>query len=264
MAFAVEVRNLSKIYRVGDRAVPALRDVTFHVPQGRFVTLMGPSGCGKTTLLNLLAGLEPHTSGEIFLFGEPLHAMDDDRRTRMRRESLGFVFQFFHLLPAFSALENVELPLLLAGTPRREAWERARRMLEKTGLGDRLRHLPAQLSGGEQQRTALARALVHRPRLVLADEPTGNLDSASGAAVLDLLRRLAAEGEASVIMATHSREAADVGDTVVLLRDGRVTGVYPVRREPRRETQPRVDAGGKTFTTEDTENRKEGGKVDMP
>jgi len=228
MPFCVEVRNLTKAYGEGGRKTEALRNVTFNIQQGQFVSLMGPSGCGKSTLLHLMGGMEPPTSGDVRVLGEVLAPMNDDRLTLLRRGSIGFVFQFFHLLPTLTAQENVELPLILADKRHQEASRRAAEMLERVGLGDlRDRRIP-ELSGGEQQRVAIARALVHQPKLILADEPTGNLDSASGAAVLKLLRDLTARNGQTVVMATHSREAADQGDTVILLRDGQVTGIYPV------------------------------------
>jgi putative ABC transport system ATP-binding protein len=230
MAFCVEVRNLSKVYGEGARRVEALKDVTFNVPAGQFVSLMGPSGCGKSTLLNLLGGMETPTSGEVRMMGESLASMGDDPLTLLRRTSIGFLFQFFNLLPALSVLENVEVPLLLAGANRAEASQKAAGMLQKVGLGAAGGRDPRELPPGEQQRVALARALVHQPKLVLADEPTGNLDSAAGAAVLKLLRELTARQNQTVLLATHNREAADSGDTVILLRDGQVTGIYPVGR----------------------------------
>ncbi len=230
MAFCVEARNLSKVYGEGAGRIEALKDVTFNVPVGQFVSIMGPSGCGKSTLLHLLGGMETPTSGEVHLLGESLAALDDDRLTLLRRASIGFLFQFFQLLPTLSAIENVEIPLLLAGVPKADAASLAAEMLEKVGLGSVSARRPSEMSGGEQQRVALARALVHQPKLLLADEPTGNLDSVAGAAILKLLRELTARQNQTVILATHSREAADSGDTVILLRDGQVTGIYPVGR----------------------------------
>jgi putative ABC transport system ATP-binding protein len=230
MAFCVEARNLSKVYGEGAGRIEALKDVSFNVPDGQFVSIMGPSGCGKSTLLHLLGGMETPTSGEVRLMGESLASMGDDPLTLLRRTSIGFLFQFFNLLPTLSVLENVEVPLLLAGTRRAEASLKAAGMLQKVGLGAAGGRDPQELSAGEQQRVALARALVHQPKLVLADEPTGNLDSSAGAAVLKLLRELSARQNQTVLLATHNREAADSGDTVILLRDGQVTGIYPVGR----------------------------------
>jgi ABC-type lipoprotein export system ATPase subunit len=225
----LDVKNLSKSYPAGNGAVPVLRNVTFHLEEGRFASLMGPSGCGKSTLLHLLSGTEPPTEGEILLAGKPLAGMDDGALSRLRRTEIGFVFQFFHLLPHFSALENVELPLLLRKEKARPARERARQVLAQVGLEEKGGRRPSQLSGGEQQRVAVARALVHSPRLILADEPTGNLDSASGREVLDLIRGASAQRGCAVLMATHSREASEWGDQVIMMRDGQVNGIYPTR-----------------------------------
>jgi len=227
MSPLVEVRNLSKAYGAAPSAVEALRKVSFKMEAGSFTSLMGPSGCGKSTLLQLLGGLDTPSEGEVLFEGRSLGSLTDGERSLLRREAFGFVFQFFNLLPNFNAVENVELPLLLAGLGRAQARARARVLLERVGLAGRETHRPSELSGGEQQRVAVARALVHRPKLLLADEPTGNLDSVTGQAVLRLLSRVAREEGCAVLMATHSREAADLGDTLILLKDGAVTGLYP-------------------------------------
>jgi len=227
----MEVKNVSKTYPSETGGVKALQDVSFSLQEGEFTALMGPSGCGKSTLLHLLGGMDVPTQGEIFLQGEKINAFRDVPLSLLRRSQIGFVFQFFHLLPTFSALENVEIPLLLAGTPREEARKKAAGQLEKVGLQDQGRRRPHQLSGGEQQRVAIARALVHRPKLVLADEPTGNLDSANGKGVLELLKKTASSQGCAVLMATHSREAADHADTLIIMRDGQISGIYPNRKE---------------------------------
>ncbi len=227
MAPLVEIQNLSKSYGTETGAVKVLQKVSFKIQPGEFVALMGPSGCGKSTLLNLVGGLEAPSEGQVLFEGRPLAGLSDLELSLLRRASLGFIFQFFNLLPTFNALENIELPLLLAGEPRKKARLRAGELLEKVGLAARAKHRPAQLSGGEQQRVAVARALIHRPKLLLADEPTGNLDSVNGQLALQLIHKVARAENCAVLMATHSREAADQGDTLILLKDGQVTGLYP-------------------------------------
>ena len=216
----LEVRNASKIYGTQGAPVVALEDVSLTVGAGDFLALMGKSGCGKSTLLNLCGAMDFPTSGQIVLDGQVTAELDDARLTRLRREKVGFIFQSFQLLHTLSAVENVELPLLLArrSNARATALERLG-WVQMESFADRLPH---QLSGGQQQRVAIARALVHDPRLLLADEPTGNLDTATGELVLNLLRRIAHELEVAVIMATHSAESASVADRIIQLRDGRM------------------------------------------
>jgi putative ABC transport system ATP-binding protein len=227
MAPLVEIQNLSKSYGTQTGAVRVLQKVAFKIQPGEFVALMGPSGCGKSTLLNLVGGLEGASEGQILFEGRPLSGLSDLERSLLRRSSFGFIFQFFNLLPTFNALENIELPLLLAGESRKKAALRAGELLEKVGLSPRAKHRPAELSGGEQQRVAVARALIHKPKLLLADEPTGNLDSVNGQLVLQLIQKVSASENCAVLMATHSREAADQGDTLILMKDGQLTGLYP-------------------------------------
>jgi len=202
--------------------VPALRDVCLHVGKGEFCALMGPSGCGKSTLLNLVAGLDSPTSGEIMLGGRSTRNLSDADWTRLRRDLIGMVFQAFHLVPGLTAGENVALPLLLKGESERNIRGRVARSLETVGMRHREQHRPSELSGGEQQRVAIARALVHQPQLILADEPTGNLDSHSGAEIIALLRSLPQRFGHTVILATHSRTAAQQADRVHAMRDGRL------------------------------------------
>jgi ABC-type lipoprotein export system ATPase subunit len=194
------------------------------VAGGEFCALMGPSGCGKSTLLNLVAGLDRPTSGGILLDGRPTKDFSDMEWTALRRSLIGMIFQSFHLLPTLTAEDNVALPLLLQGEARRSVRRRVAESLERVGLGPRARHRPSELSGGEQQRVAIARALVHRPRLILADEPTGNLDSHSGAEVIALLTSLSKELKQSVLLVTHSREAAAAADRIHLMKDGQLDG----------------------------------------
>jgi ABC-type lipoprotein export system ATPase subunit len=200
----------------------ALRDVGLEVAEGEFCALMGPSGCGKSTLLNLVAGLDRPTSGEVFLAGRPTHHLSDREWTGLRRSLIGLIFQAFHLLPTLTAEDNVALPLLLQGENGRLVRQRAAESLARVGMERRARHRPGELSGGEQQRVAIARALIHRPRLLLADEPTGNLDSRSGADVIALLRELSKDMKQTVLLVTHSQEAARAADRVLMMRDGQL------------------------------------------
>jgi putative ABC transport system ATP-binding protein len=219
---AVAAYALCKRYRSGAVAVDALRGIDLRIERGELVAIVGPSGCGKTSLLNCLAGLETDYEGEVLLSGVRLRALSDARRARLRARLTGFIFQSFNLLPTLSAIENVELPLLIAGLRGGAARARAREMLGTVGLGDRLDHRPGQLSGGQQQRVAIARALVHRPAIVWADEPTGNLDSDSTADIMALIRRLNAEHGQTFVVVTHAAEVAANASRLVRMRDGRI------------------------------------------
>jgi putative ABC transport system ATP-binding protein len=213
--------GLRKTYQSGPVQVDALRGVDLQVDAGDFVALMGPSGAGKTTLLNCLSGLDDLTAGSVSIAGEDLNAMTDAQRTAHRAAHMGFVFQAFNLIPVFTAVENVELPLLLAGANGQAARQAAEETLERVGLAQRMRHRPAELSGGEQQRVAVARALASRPSVVWADEPTGNLDEASADAVMDLLVEHNAEG-VTVMLVTHSDEISERARRRIIVRDGRI------------------------------------------
>jgi putative ABC transport system ATP-binding protein len=215
----VDVRAVTKTYRTKAIEVPAVRNATFTLHAGEFVALTGPSGCGKSTLLNLLACVDSPTSGTVTIDGRDVSGLNDDDLTRVRRQRIGYVFQFFNLIPTMTVRENVELPLLLAGTTRARAKAAVDAALERTSITDQASKLPAYLSGGQQQRAAIARAVVHEPALVLADEPTGNLDSATGDEILELLRSCATKG-AAVLMATHSVEAAAKAGRRLRMRDG--------------------------------------------
>ena len=217
----VRLRGVTKTYRRGGTPVHALRDVSLAIPEGAFVGVVGPSGSGKSTLLHLLAALDQPSAGTIRVGDWTLGALDDAARARYRRSMVGLVFQEFHLVPTMTAQENVALPLLLAGVPPGERRPRARRTLETVGLGDRTDHRPAELSGGEQQRVATARALVGDPPLLLADEPTGNLDAETGARISDLLARLRREDDRTVVVVTHHVEEIEhVTEQRIRLRDG--------------------------------------------
>ena len=206
----------------GARAVHALEDVSLEIGRGEFVAVMGPSGCGKTTLMHLLAGLDAPTSGEIHVDGLALHKASDAELTEYRRRQLGLIFQFFNLLPTMNVTENVSFPLLLQGVPYAESEARARELLALVGLTERATHFVHQLSGGEQQRTAIARALVHRPSLLIADEPTGNLDSASAEKVMSVLSQIGNDKLATLLVVTHSPEVARTASRRIEMRDGRI------------------------------------------
>jgi putative ABC transport system ATP-binding protein len=216
----VACKDLSRRFGEGQAAVDALRGVSLEFPAGQLTAIVGPSGSGKSTLMHLLAGLDKPTGGQAWIDGIEVTALDDKGLTALRREKLGFVFQFFNLVPVLDARENIELPLRIAGTDVDEAWRD--RLIETVGLSDRTTHRPAELSGGQQQRVAIARALISRPAVVFADEPTGNLDSKSGTGVLDLLRQSVTELDQTVIIVTHDPKVAAYADRVILLTDGQV------------------------------------------
>ncbi|MEV1168556.1 ABC transporter ATP-binding protein [Nonomuraea sp. NPDC049784] len=215
----VGVRGLVKEHGQGQSRIRAVDEVDLEVPQGQMLAVMGPSGCGKSTLLHLLGGLERPTGGEVWLAGRRVDTLSERALARLRRRSVGFVFQAFHLVEELSAAENVELPVLLAGRSRREARRRASLLLERVGLAGRARHLPSQLSGGQRQRVAIARALVNEPLVVLADEPTGNLDTAATLDVLRIFEELRSAGQTLVIV-THDERVAASADRLVSMRDG--------------------------------------------
>jgi putative ABC transport system ATP-binding protein len=222
MDTVVRTVNLSRRYQMGDAFVDALRGVDLTVARGEFVALVGPSGSGKSTVLNLVGGLDQPTSGQVWINGTELSASDERTLTQHRRRHVGFVFQSFNLLPRLTAEENVALPLMFSDVSEKERRARARALLERVGLEHRLEHRPTQLSGGEQQRVAIARALVGEPALLLADEPTGNLDTTTGAEIMALLKKLNQEGGLTLLVVTHDAEVAAFADRVVELRDGRV------------------------------------------
>jgi ABC-type lipoprotein export system ATPase subunit len=222
---ALQLEGVDKTYRRGDDQVNVLVDFDLTLEAGEFVVITGPSGAGKSTLLHIAGGLDAPDSGTVAVNGRDVWSMSAGPRAAFRRRNLGFVFQFFNLVPMLTAVENVSLPLVLDGMRARTADARAEALLERVGLGDRARHRPAELSGGQMQRVAVARALVARPSIVLADEPTGNLDSHSSTEVLDLLRSLSDEDGAAVVMVTHDRAAASYGSREIHLVDGRAYAV---------------------------------------
>jgi putative ABC transport system ATP-binding protein len=220
----VKLESLSRHFKMTGETIRAVDSVSLAVEEGQFVALMGPSGSGKSTLLNLIGGLDSPTSGAVIVDAENVGEMNDKAKAHYRNRKIGFVFQDFNLQDNRSALENVEIPLVIMGLPRSERRQRARDALGAVGLTDRLQHRPGQLSGGQQQRVAIARAIVTRPRILLADEPTGNLDSRSGAEIIELLRTLNRERGVTVIVATHDARIAGAADVEVPLRDGQVVG----------------------------------------
>jgi len=233
----IEARDVHKTYDTGSVKVHALRGVDLAVKRGEMVAIMGPSGCGKTTLLNCFAGLDGIDSGEIVIDGTPLQTMNDRQKTNLRAHKMGFIFQFYNLLPVLSAIENVELPMLVSGTKSGEARKRAEEALALVGLSDRGSHRPAELSGGQQQRTTIARALVTKPAIVWADEPTGDLDSETSQEIMDLLCRLNKENGQTFVIVTHSPEVGARADRIVRMRDGHITdyglglGTEPLMQE---------------------------------
>ena len=221
----IRVENATKLYGRPDAngtAVHALNGVSLHIPPGEFVAIMGPSGCGKSTLLHVLGGLDVLTSGEIYLDNEPIHRLDEAGLTRLRRTRIGFVFQFFNLLPTLTVEENVRLPGLLQNVPAQKIESRCAELLAAVGMEHRARHRLHQLSGGEMQRAALARALLMEPRVLLADEPTGNLDSEARNRVVKLFRDIGERHRTTIVMVTHSRDVAAAAHRIVEMRDGRV------------------------------------------
>ena len=226
----LRAENLHKTYLGLSTPVEALRGVSLEMESGEFVAVMGPSGCGKSTLLHLCGAMDRPTEGRLIIEGQPVHDLTDDRLTRLRRTRIGFIFQFFNLLPTLNVLENVSLPLLLDGVPGQEADGRAQRLLERLGLSNQLAHYPQQLSGGEMQRAAIARAVIHSPALLIADEPTGNLDSENGANILALLAELNLETDIAILLATHSPEIASAADRIVFMKDGLVERVQVKQR----------------------------------
>jgi putative ABC transport system ATP-binding protein len=240
MHTVVEAQNLHKSHGHGTAVVNAVQGVSLSISAGEIVSIVGPSGSGKSTLLNLLGGLDRPDSGEVIIAGHKLSTLDDNGLSRLRREKVGFIFQFFNLLPLLTARENVTLPLLLNGVPRKAAEIRADELLERVDIARRSHHMPDEMSGGEMQRVAVARALGSRPAVLLADEPTGNLDSTATAAVLDLLRSAARENGCGLIIVTHDARAAEAADRLLEFKDGRLA------RERFQSARPRSAGPRKT------------------
>ncbi|GAB4317170.1 MULTISPECIES: ABC transporter ATP-binding protein [Pseudothermotoga] len=218
----IKVKNLWKIYGEGEGAVQALKGINITIEHGEFLAILGPSGSGKTTLLNCLSGIDAPTRGEIFFNGVAFHSMSEEKKTQFRAKYMGFIFQFFNLVPVLTAIENVELPLKILGVKHTEARNRALEMLKKVGLSEKINRFPSQLSGGEQQRVAIARAIIHNPDIIWADEPTGNLDSETGLGIIELLERIRNEHGTTLVIVTHDERIAKRADRVLTIRDGKI------------------------------------------
>ena len=220
----IQVENLLKTYQLGKVSIPALRGISFDVTKGEFLAVIGPSGSGKTTLLNLLGAIDKPTSGRIFIDERDITTLGEGELTKLRRHKIGFIFQFYNLIPALTALENVELPMLTAGVSRKDASKRASQLLETVGLAERVDHLPDELSGGEQQRVAIARALANKPSVILADEPTGDLDTKTGMEVVQILYDTSKKENATVLVVTHDPMITEKADRILQMRDGNIIG----------------------------------------
>jgi len=225
MPTILEAKEVKKAYRMGKVLVPALRGVSFEIDEGEFVAIFGPSGSGKSTLLHVLGGLDRPDQGKVFIDGISLSTLHNDELAEVRLRKIGFVFQFFNLLPRLTALRNVELPLTLADVPEEESVKKAKEMLKLVGLEERIGHRPTELSGGEQQRVAIARALINDPKIVLADEPTGNLDTATGSEIVRLMQRLNEEKGQTFVVVTHDPSVAEAAHRILYLKDGAIQGV---------------------------------------
>ncbi|HUN22019.1 MAG TPA: ABC transporter ATP-binding protein [Anaerolineales bacterium] len=228
----LKTNQLTKTYGAGDTAVTALDHLSLEIAVGEMVAIMGPSGCGKSTLLHLLGGLDTPTSGEVWIDGQNLTRLNDNQLTELRRRKLGFIFQFFNLIPVLNAVENAALPVTLDGMASQQAQAKATEWLQRFGLGNRLKNLPSQLSGGQQQRVAIARALVAEPALILADEPTGNLDTHASDEIAALLRQVAKEYRRSVVMVTHDPRIAAYADRIIFLKDGKLADETVLASQP--------------------------------
>lgn len=231
----IELRGVSKTVMSGSEPLTILHPLSLTIPRGEFVAILGPSGSGKSTLLGLIAGLDSPSAGEVVIDSTTITSLDEDALARLRGEKIGFVFQFFHLIPSLTAIENVAVPMEIAGAA--DPWRRAEALIEEVGLSGRAHHYPAQLSGGEQQRVAIARALANDPPILLADEPTGNLDTTTGRHIMELLRRVHRSRGATVVLVTHDADLAAIADLRVLLRDGRIVETV------RAVEQGRADSG---------------------
>lgn len=234
MSALIEARDLVKLYRMGDETVHALAGVNFTIPKGEYCAIVGPSGSGKSTLMNILGGLDTPTEGRIVIAGSDIGEMSDDDLALFRNETIGFVFQSFNLLPRLTALENVELPMIYGGVLPKERRDRAAELLHRVGLGERMGHRPTQLSGGQQQRVAIARALSGKPALLLADEPTGALDTNTGIEILGLFNQLNQEG-ATVVLVTHDHDVANATKRTIEMRDGKIVADHLNDRETRHD-----------------------------
>ena len=240
----VKLVDVHKIYKLGEVEVHALRGVNLEVERGEFVAIVGPSGSGKSTLLNMIGAMDRPTKGQVFIEGQDITKMSDKERAKLRLEKIGFVFQQYHLIPWLPAIKSVEIPLMIAGVPPKERRKRAEALLHEVGLGDRMWHKPSELSGGEQQRVAIARALANEPEILLADEPTGNLDTKTGAEIVKLIRRLNEEKGVTCIIVTHDLEVAAAARRVLYLRDGRIVRGQPLAAKVGKEKALRPEEEG--------------------
>jgi putative ABC transport system ATP-binding protein len=221
----ISLKNVDKTYRSGDESVEALKDVSLEIEKGEFIAIVGPSGSGKSTLLHLIGGLDSASTGEVIVDGKPLNSLNDKRLSRYRNREIGFIFQEFHLQNGLNLVENVEIPLMFAGTKNRKETsmqKKAEEILSSVGLNNRFRHRPSEISGGQKQRVAVARALINNPKIILADEPTGNLDSQTGKKIITLLKRLHKEKKITMLVVTHDREIARHAERIVEIKDGRI------------------------------------------
>ncbi len=221
----MRIRNLKRVYHLGEVKVEALKGISFDVRRGDFITIMGPSGCGKTTLLNLMGALDTPTEGYVEIEGQKTTDMTDLELTLLRRQRIGFIFQFYNLLPVLSAIENVELPLLISGVSKKARREKAQELLESVNLKERMKHKPEELSGGERQRVSIARALSNDPLIILADEPTGDLDTKTSQIIISLLRTLNQNKKQTIILVTHNLEIGSAGKKMINMQDGKITGI---------------------------------------
>jgi putative ABC transport system ATP-binding protein len=234
MCALLEVKNVKKTYKMGKVLVPALKGVTFNVEEGEFLAILGPSGSGKSTLLHTMGGLDRPTEGEVFIDGINLYSQSDNKLAEIRLHKVGFVFQFFNLLPRLTALKNVELPSALAEDSEKDSIEKVQKILNLVGLEERSSHRPSELSGGEQQRVAIARALINNPKIVLADEPTGNLDTKTGSEVIQIMKKLNKEKKQTFVIITHDPSIAEEADRIIYLKDGLIE---KIKKAPRRNNQ---------------------------
>lgn len=234
MCALLEAKNIKKTYKMGKVLVPALRGVTFDVEEGEFLAILGPSGSGKSTLLHTMGGLDRPTEGEIFIDSINLYKLSDSKLAEIRLHKVGFVFQFFNLLPRLTALKNVELPSALAEDSEKESMDKVKKIMKLVGLEERINHRPSELSGGEQQRVAIARALINNPKIILADEPTGNLDTKTGLEITQLMKKLNKEKRQTFVIITHDSSIAEIADRIIYLKDGLIEGIKEV---PRRNDQ---------------------------
>ncbi len=225
----IRVVDVHRVYRLGSIEVQALRGISFYVNEGEMLCIMGPSGSGKTTLLNIMGTLDKPTKGRVYIEGKDITKLGDRELTNLRLRKIGFVFQFYNLIPVLTAFENVELPMIFAGVSRKERKRRAVYLLELVGLGNRMNHRPDELSGGEQQRVAIARALANRPKIILADEPTGELDTENGKKIMNIFRKIVDEERVSVIIATHDPIVSEFSDRIIRIRDGIIVSDEKIR-----------------------------------